>query len=106
MLTRSSKLILCAMGLMLGFGSIVGYFLAKWDLQSNAIASSNNAIAATAPTSPAKQINLKPASIPPRSELELKYRTCTNSQVTSKVLARFDDKQLNDLVFKVCTENS
>ena len=103
-MTKDSKLLLAAMGLMLGFGSIVGYFLAKWDLQSNGIASSNNAIAATAPTPAAKQINLKP--LPQRSELELKYRTCTNTQVTSKALARFDDKQLNDLVFKVCTENS
>jgi len=103
-MTKDSKLLLAAMGLMLGFGSVVGYFLAKWDLQSNGIASSNNAIAATAPDSKPKQINLKP--LPQRSELELKYRTCTNTQVTSKALARFDDKQLNDLVFKVCTENS
>ena len=55
-MTKDSKLLLAAMGLMLGFGSIVGYFLAKWDLQSNGIASSNNAIAATAPTPAAKQI--------------------------------------------------
>ena len=103
-MTKDSKLLLAAMGLMLGFGSIVGYFLAKWDLQSNGIASSNNAIAATAPDSKPKQINLKP--LPQRSELELKYRTCTNTQVTSKALARFDDKQLNDLVFKVCSVNS
>ena len=103
-MTKDSKLLLAAMGLMLGFGSVIGYFLAKWDLQSNGIASSNNAIAATAPDSKPKQINLKP--LPQRSELELKYRTCTNTQVTSKALARFDDKQLNDLVFKVCTENS
>lgn len=103
-MTKDSKLLLAAMGLMLGFGSIVGYFLAKWDLQSNGIASSNNAIAATAPTPAAKQINLKP--LPPRSELELKYRICTNTQFTSKALSRFDDKQLNDLVFKVCSENS
>jgi len=104
MLTRNSKLILAAIGLSLGFGSLIGYFLAKWDIQSNGIAASTNAIAATAPDSKPKQINLKP--LLPRSELELKYRTCTNTQVTSKALARFDDKQLNDLVFKVCTENS
>ena len=103
-MTKDSKLLLAAMGLMLGFGSIVGYFLAKWDLQSNGIASSNNAIAATALGSKPKQTNLK--LLPQRSELELKYRTCTNTQVTSKALARFDDKQLNDLVFKVCSENS
>ena len=105
-MTKNSKLLLAAMGLMLGFGSIVGYFLAKWDLQSNGIVSSNNAIAATAPDSKPKQISLKPAPIPTRSELELKYRTCTNTQVTSKALARFDDRHLNDLVFKICTENS
>jgi len=94
------------MGLTLGIGSIVGYFLAKWDIQSNGFSSSTNAIAATAPTPTAKQINLKPAPIPPRSELELKYRICTNTQVTSKALSRFNDRQLNDLVFKVCSENS
>ena len=104
MLTRNSKLIIAAMGLMLGFGSIVGYFLAKWDIQSNGFTSSNNAIAATAPVP--KQINLNPTPIPSRSELELKYQLCTNSKVNSKALARFDDKKLNDLVFKVCTENS
>ena len=103
-MTKDSKLLLAAMGLMLGFGSVIGYFLAKWDLQSNDIVSSNNAIAATAPDRKPKQINLK--LLPQRSELELKYRTCTNTQVTSKALARFDDRQLNDLVFKVCSENS
>ena len=97
-----NKLILAAMGLMLGFGSITGYYLAKWDLQSNAIANSQNAIAATEPK--AKQVSLKP--IPKRSELELKYALCTNSQPDKQTLARFDDKALNDLVYKVCSENS
>ena len=104
MLTRNSKLILAAIGLSLGFGSLIGYFLAIWDLQSNGFTSSTNAIASAEPDSKPKQINLKP--LQQRSELELKYRTCTNSQINSKALARFDDKQLNDLVFKVCTENS
>lgn len=103
MVTRNSKLILGAMGLMLGFGSIVGYFLARWDLQSSAITPKNNEITATTPT--AKPIKPSPA-IPPRAELETKYRLCTNTQVTNKALSRFNDKQLNDLVFKVCTENS
>jgi len=103
MVTRNSKLILGAMGLMLGIGSIVGYFLARWDLQSNAIATSTSLSTATAP--PPKPIKPSPA-IPPRAELETKYRLCTNTQVTNKALSRFDDKQLNDLVFKVCTENS
>ncbi|WP_434686901.1 hypothetical protein [Pseudanabaena minima] len=98
-----NKAIGAAMGLMLGFGSITGYYLAKWDLQSNAIANSQNAIAAPAPESKAKQVSLKP--IPKRSELELKYALCTNSQ-PEKTLARFDDKALNDLVWKVCSENS
>ncbi|MFN5473115.1 MAG: hypothetical protein ACK5CR_14115 [Pseudanabaena sp.] len=106
MLTRNSKLIIVAMGLMLGFGSIVGYFLAKWDIQSNGFTSSTNAIATTAPDSKPKQIDLRPLPIPPRSELELKYRTCTATQVTSKALSRFDDKQLNDLVYRVCSEAS
>ena len=100
-----NKLILAAMGLMLGCGSITGYYLAKWDLQSNAIANSQlSAIAATVPETKAKQISLKP--VLKRSELELKYALCTNSRQDSQSLARFDDKALNDLVYKVCTENS
>ena len=99
-----NKLILAAMGLMLGCGSIGGYYLAKWDLQSNAIANSQQAIAATVPESQAKQISLKP--IPKRSELELKYALCTNSKPDKSSLSRFDDKALNDLVYKVCSENS
>ena len=99
-----NKLIFAAMGLMLGCGSIGGYYLAKWDLQSNAIANSQQAIAATVPESQAKQVNLKP--IPKRSELELKYALCTNSKPDKSSLSRFDDKALNDLVYKVCSENS
>ena len=99
-----NKAIVAAMGLMLGFGSITGYYLAKWDLQSNAIANSQNAIAAPAPDAKPKQVSLKP--IPKRSELELKYALCANSQPDKKTLARFDDKSLNDLVWKVCSENS
>lgn len=103
-MVKGSKFILAAMGLMLGFGAITGYYLAKWDLQSNAIANSQNAIAAPVPESKAKQVSLKP--IPKRSELELKYALCTNSQLDKQALARFDDKALNDLVWKVCSENS
>lgn len=99
-----NKLIFAAMGLMLGFGSIGGYYLAKWDLQSNAIANSQQAIAAPVPQAKAKQISLKP--IPKRSELELKYALCTDSQPDKKTLARFDDKTLNDLVWQVCSDNS
>jgi hypothetical protein len=99
-----NKLILAAMGLALGFGAIGGYYLAKWDLQSNASANSQQAIAATTPEPQAKQINLKP--IPKRSELVLKYSLCTNSKADTAALSRFDDKALNDLVYKVCSENS
>ncbi|WP_055074418.1 hypothetical protein [Pseudanabaena sp. 'Roaring Creek'] len=99
-----SKLILAAMGFMMGLGSITGYFLAKWDIQSNGFPDRQNAIAAT--TAPAKEISLKPAPIPPRADLELKYALCTNSAPDKKTLNRFSDKQLNDLVFKVCSENS
>ncbi len=102
-MVKGSKFILAAMGLMLGFGSITGYYLAKWDLQSNAN-SQNQAIASTATEPKAKQISLK--HIPKRSELELKYALCTNSQPDKQTLARFDDKALNDLVYKVCSENS
>lgn len=100
-----NKFILAAMGLMLGFGSIAGYYLAKWDLQSNAISNSQNAIAATVPETKAKQISLKP---PPskRSELELKYYLCTQTKEGSVNFKPIDDRTLNDLVHKVCSENS
>ena len=101
-----SKLILAAMGLMLGCGSITGYYLAKWDLQSNAIANSQqSAIAATVSETKAKQVSLKP---PPskRSELELKYYLCTNTKEGSVDFKPINDRTLNDLVHKVCSENS
>lgn len=98
-----SKLILAAMGFMLGCGSVVGYFLARWDLQS--VANSQNAIAATAPDGKPKIISLKPP-IAKRTELELKYSLCTGAKPETVNLSRFDDKTLNDLVFNVCTEKS
>lgn len=101
-----NKSILAAMFFMLGCGAITGYYLAKWDLQSNAIANSQGqAIAATAPETKAKQVSLKP---PPskRSELELKYHLCTKTKEGSVNLKPLDDKTLNDLVWQVCTENS
>lgn len=100
-----NKLILAAMGLMLGFGSITGYFLAKWDLQSNAIANSQNAIAATGPESKPKMISLR-KPIPKRTELELKYHLCIGAKPETVNLSRFDDKALNDLVFNTCTDKS
>lgn len=98
------KLILAAMGFMLGCGSIIGYSLAKWDLQTNGFTNSQNAIAATPLESKPKMVSLKPES--KRSELQLKYALCTNTKQDSKTLLRFDDKSLNDLVYKVCSENS
>ena len=95
-----NKLILAAMGLMLGCGSIIGYFLARWDLQSN-ILKPQSAIAAT--ESKAKQIS------PPRqarATLEEKYHLCSKSSPQSVSLARFSDKALNDLVYNVCSEKS
>jgi uncharacterized protein YneF (UPF0154 family) len=87
----NNKLILSAMGLMLGCGAISGYFLARWDIQSNL--PTGTAIAANMP-------NTK------RAQLEQKYTICTGSKPDSKALARFDDSALNDLVYQVCAQNS
>jgi hypothetical protein len=97
------KVFIAAMGLMLGFGSIAGYFLARWDLQTNGFANSQQAIASEPDRKP-KLVSLKP--IDKRSELEAKYFLCIASPPNKQALARFDDKALNDLVYRVCTENS
>lgn len=99
-----NKLILAALGLAFGFGSISGYYLAKWDLQSNAISPPQVAIAAPLPETKPKQISLKPVS--KRSELELKYEICTKSPNPKALLSRFDERTLNDLVYAVCSQNS
>ncbi|MBD2150796.1 hypothetical protein H6F44_11790, partial [Pseudanabaena sp. FACHB-1277] len=91
-----SKLLIAAMGLMLGFGSIIGYYLARWDLQSNAIANSQQAIAQPEKPNPEvkpesrkeKQIDIR--TIKPvktaRELLEEKYRLCVgNNGDISKV---------------------
>lgn len=89
------------MGLMLGCGSVAGYFIAKWDLQTNAIANSQQAIAE--PDRKPKQVSLKP---PPskRSLLEEKYHLCIGANPNTVNLSRFDDKTLNDLVFQSCSQ--
>lgn len=99
-----NKFILAVMFFMLGCGSIIGYFLARWDLQSNLV-NPQSAIAATAPDGKPKIISLKPP-VAKRSELELKYSLCTGLKPETVNLSRFDDKSLNDLVFNVCTEKS
>ena len=95
-----NKLILAAMGFMLGCGSIVGYFLARLDLESNVL-KPQSAIAAT--ESKAKQV-LSPQQA--RETLEDKYYLCSRQTPQSVSLDRFSDKQLNDLVFNVCSQKS
>lgn len=101
------KVIGCAMGLMLGFGSVIGYFIAKWDLQTNQITKSQEAIAQTAPDPKLKpkQVSLKPPD-DPRTLLESKYALCTGARNPKELLAKFNEKELNDLVYTVCLEKS
>jgi len=99
-----NKLIFAAMFFMLGCGSIIGYFLARWDLQSNLV-NPQSAIAATSPDGKPKSISLKPP-VAKRTELELKYSLCTETKPELVSLSRFDDRALNDLVNSVCTEKS
>jgi hypothetical protein len=104
-----SKLLIAAMGLMLGFGSIIGYYLAKWDLQTNAIANSQQAIAQPEKPKPEprkeKQVDIR--TIKPvksaRELLEEKYRLCVgNNGDISKV----PDSVMTQVIQRACTEAS
>jgi hypothetical protein len=104
-----SKLLIAAMGLMLGFGSIIGYYLARWDLQTNAIANSQQAIAQPEKPKPEprkeKQVDIR--TIKPvktaRELLEEKYRLCVgNNGDISKV----PDSVMTQVIQRACTEAS
>jgi len=90
------KLILIPVSLSLALGSLLGYHLQKLDSQQVTKQDDGQAIAAVP-----KQINLRPVSAK-RSELELKYALCTDSNQDKKLLSRLDDQTLNDLVYRVC----
>jgi hypothetical protein len=79
-------------------GSIAGYTLQKLEANQG---NSNDAIAATVKS---KVVDLRPKS--KRSELLLKYDLCTGTKTAPETLQRFNDKELNDLVFSICTKNS
>ena len=106
---KMNKAILAALGLMLGFGSVVGYFLAKWDFQTNAIANSQQAIAQPEKpkTEPRKEKQVDVRTIKPvrnaRELLEEKYRLCVgNNGDISKV----PDSVMTNVIQKACTEAS
>ena len=92
------KLFLIPAALSLALGALLGYHLQKLESQQITKQDSESAIAAIP-----KQIDLRPKT-PKRSELELKYALCTDTKQNTAILARLDDKTLNDLVFQVCTQ--
>jgi hypothetical protein len=104
MMRSQIKFYVAGLFFALSIGATASYFLAKLDSSSNQF--TGNAIAAISPENKAKQIDLKPLPIVNRGELVLKYQLCTKTKVSSKLLDRFNDQELNDLVYRVCTEAS
>ena len=93
------KVIGITASISLAIGSIAGYTLQKLEANQG---NSNDAIAATVKS---KVVDLRPPKSK-RSELLLKYDLCTGTKTAPETLQRFTDKELNDLVFSVCTQNS
>ena len=93
------KSLLITSALSIAIGAIGGYYLQKLESQPITKKDSGEAIAPTP-----KQIDLRPKS--KRSELLLKYDLCTGTKTAPETLQRLNDKELNDLVFSICTQNS
>jgi hypothetical protein len=93
------KVIGITASISLAIGSIAGYSLQKLEANQG---NSNDAIAATVKP---KIVDLAPPKSK-RSELLLKYDLCTGTKTPPETLQRFSDKELNDLVFSICTQKS
>jgi hypothetical protein len=93
------KIIGISASIAFAIGSIAGYTLQKLEANQG---NSNDAIAATVKS---KVVDLRPPKSK-RSELLLKYDLCTGTKTSPATLERFNDKELNDLVFSICTQNS
>jgi len=89
----NSKIILAGLFFMYGLGTLTAYFFARIEIAPQAIA-------ALQP----KQISLKPEDN--RVTLETKYALCAGVKPNVVDLKRFDDTQLNHLVFNICSKNS
>jgi len=89
----NNKIILAGLLLMYGLGTVTAYFLARIDIAPQAIAAPQP-----------KQIDLKIED--KRATLETKYALCAGVKPDAVDLKRFDDTQLNDLVFNICSKNS
>lgn len=96
------KLLLIPSCISLALGALLGYHLQKLESAPITKQDSGEAIAASGKT---KNVLILPDGNN-RNTLETKYFLCTKTAPNPKTLARFSDKQLNDLVYKVCTENS
>ena len=84
---------------MWSVGATTGYFIAKWDLQANAIATNQKPIALAS-----KQIDMRDVkpSKTSRELLEEKYRLCDGTGDISKI----SDVDLSKSVQKICLEKS
>jgi len=105
-----NKLLFAGLGFMFGCGSIVGYFVSRWDLQSSAaIAISQQASPSPSP-GPVEKRKDKLVDIrtvkPVKSERELleeKYRLCVGNNGD---LSKVPDSVMNQVIQRACTEKS
>lgn len=96
------KPVIAGLFFMWAAGSITGYFLAKWDLQANAIASPVEQPQKANVAS--KQVDIR-AVKPVKSDRQLlveKYRLCGGAGDISAIA----DSQLFESVQKICLEKS
>ncbi|MFM7887405.1 MAG: hypothetical protein ACKPCM_12090, partial [Pseudanabaena sp.] len=102
----NNKLLLAGLGFMFGCGSLVGYFLSRWDLQSSAaIANSQQITPGPVETRKDKLVDIrtvKPVKSP-RELLEEKYRLCVGNNGD---LSKVPDSVMNQVIQRACTEKS
>lgn len=105
-----NKLIAAGLGFMFGCGSLVGYFVSRWDLQSSAAIANSQQIVPTPTPSPAEKRKDKLVDIrtvkPVKSERELleeKYRLCVGNNGD---LSKVPDSVMNQVIQRACTEKS
>ena len=108
-----NKLLLAGLGFMFGCGSLVGYFVSRWDLQSSAAIANSQQIATAPKPSPGPVENRKDKLVdirtvkPVKSARELleeKYRLCVGNP--NGDLSRVPDGVMNQVIEKTCTEKS
>jgi hypothetical protein len=108
-----NKLILAAFGVVFGCGSLSGYFLARWDLQSSAAIANSQQVSTPPSPSPSpgpekrkeKLVDIR--TVKPvksaRELLEEQYRLCVGNNGD---LSKVPDSVMNQVIQRACTEKS